>query len=233
MSTPTEALAKQFSRRLHSALDQMGLSAQLLERSSELGEALGIDISLSSLLLSGKVLPSWEIFHKLCSYTSRQPGYFLDAKPQTVPENTRIAKPLGAGENLVIRIPGDAPLSSASGDDWTYLKAKESMGFGVVTGDFVVSHAEASGIVGAIEQGHYLLGFSDHFEIRYCKEHIDGRAVLTGGSHSGKHGADTPLILQTTKSHKLAASVLSSYGVHYMGAITAIVRGAETLKHLS
>ncbi len=136
-----EKLQRRFAHRLATALDSNGYPAQRLDRSKQLATALMVDLAVATTLLGGFVLPDYPQLLQLCQLTKRQPGYFLDEQVPDFPEGTTIVKPVGPGEDLVVRLPKDVADKSETSNGLIYHRAKVEHGYGIEAGDYLIAMA--------------------------------------------------------------------------------------------
>lgn len=203
-----------------------------LDRARALSAALDLDPSLISALLNGMLLPEWDVLLKICKYTERQPGYFFDDSISQYPTETRSVKPLGSGENIVVRMPpkSSKPWGNAD-DDWTYIQAKQSMGFGVVEGDYVVNFTPNNAPPTIERDNLYLLGVENHLEIRRCNAIQNGMASLVGINPIDKSEMARLLPIHEG-SHEILPDALSRVGGHHIGIVTMTLRPAMVMRYL-
>lgn len=209
----------------------MNLPPMPLDRARALGAALGMDASAASALLNGILMPEWDVLLKLCAFTQCQPGFFLDDSPSQYPPETRIVKPLGSGENIVIRMPPQsAPNWGAADADWTYLQAKKPMGFGVVAGDFVVNYIPPEGDIAIRKDSLYLLGVDSHFEIRKCGEVQKGCVALLASDTQDASEIPRLLPLVSNDYDTITEEAVAKSGIHHFGVITGAIRPAQVMR---
>lgn len=228
--TAPQILLKRFASRLNAALDALGAPALPLDRARFLGASIGQDAANVSAMLNGFLMPDWDTLVNICSLTQRQPGYFLDESIPQYPPETRLVKPLGAGDNLVIRV----PLSEVQDqflkvdNQWSYMVSKHPMGFGVLPGDFVINCAPAVGTVCAIPNWLYLMWSDSKFEILKCVELHNGRSTFTGMSTGRGPGATRILPLDGV-GDSLSQEYLNESGIEHIGAIAMTIRTTQAM----
>lgn len=226
--SPTpELLAQRFAGRLNSVLDKQGFPAMPLDRARALSNAIELEVSLTSTLLNGLLLPDWDVLLKICVFTKCQPGYFLDETTTNYPTETRVVKPLGSGDNIVLRMPPKkgqrwAPPTA----DWSYLTAKNDMGFGVAKGDYVINYALDHHTDEVNLNSLYLLGLDNRFEIHQCIDLSNGRAVF---ENRRDHGSPVSRIIPLQRGQQLDEIAVAKSGVHHFGEIASMVRPPDVM----
>ena len=227
----TDHLAKRFGHRLNLALDGMGYSPLPLTRAKTLARELNHDVSKISTLLNGMLMPEWGVLLKLCAVLDREPGYFLDDAPEKVPSDTRSVKPLGPGENIVVRIPpkSNAPWGAAQ-DDWTWIEARHKMGFGVLPGDYVINFSPQEEPAELKPSLLYLLGIENHLELRRCQGIVDGSVCMTGINPITQD--NSPRFFPVTSSDTISTEVMDQYGAHHLGYVAMTMRSSNTMLQL-
>lgn len=169
--------------RLTAALDALGFPAHGLDRTRKLAVELAVDPSTATELLRGHALPDYLQLQALCQLANRQPGYFLDEQLQFFPEGTSLVKPVGPGEDLVVRLPSDMTECAPTSHGLIYHRAKTPHGYGIEAGDYVIAIAP-----GEREQARlnllYLFMGPDGFEVRKCVEVSASRAIFTSSRRS-------------------------------------------------
>ena len=225
----TENLAKRFGHRLNMALDAMGMSPAPLDRARGVASALELDVSMVAAMLSGLLLPDWGVLLKVCKHSDREPGYFLDDAVAQYPIETRSVKPLGPGENIVVRIPPKStdPWGGAD-DDWTYVQAKGPMGFGVKEGDYVVNFAPANQHTRLERNFLYLLGIDNHLEIRRCDQVEDGLATMVG-INPVDHSEQRRFLPVQKSSQEVTPEILSRVNAHHLGVVSLTIRRSKLM----
>jgi hypothetical protein len=184
-------------------------------------------------MLNGFLMPDWDTLLKICTVTNRQPGYFLDDSINQYPPETRLVKPLGSGENIVIRIPNsdsNEPLM-APGNEWSYLIAKQPMGFGVLPGDCVINCTPAEGTVSAITNWLYLMWKANKFEIIKCVDVHPGRSTFAC-MPSSKGASMSKIIPLDADGHHLAPDYIKMAGVEHLGIIAMTIRSSQLMARL-
>lgn len=188
---PLDKLTRRFALRLAAALDALGYPMKLSDRSKAIGAAIGTDPAVAASFLTGHLLPDYGQLLALCDVLDRQPGYFFDEHPGDIPPGTTIVKPLGAGEDLVIRLPSAEVSSRNSRRGLVYYRAKMPMGFGIEGGEYLIAFEPGASVV-AEPQKLYLFSSDDGLEVRRCVEVGTGRAVFHTEARD-----DVPLIVST------------------------------------
>lgn len=231
--TASQLLLKRFAGRLNTALDALGAPALPLDRARFFGGAIEQDAGNVSAMLNGFLMPDWDTLLKICAVTNRQPGYFLDESITQYPPETRLVKPLGTGDNIVIRIPtaDSKGTLTAPDNEWSYMVAKQPMGFGVLPGDFVINCTPAEGTVSAIPNWLYLMWSASKFEILKCIDVHPGRSTFT--SMSSGRGAGMPKILPLdSDGHRLAPDYIKTAGIEHLGVIAMTTRSSQIMARL-
>lgn len=224
--TSPDALGRRFASRLQAILDQMRYPATPLDRARMLSQNLAIDEGLASTLLNGLMLPDWDLFLGICALTKCQPGYFLDDSLNQYPPETRLVKPLTSGENIVVRMPPRKGRSwGPSSAEWTYLRSKDAMGFGIQTDDFVVNFSGPADAQHVAVDNLYLLGVRNRYEVRTCIEVANGRAVMAG-PRASTDSAEF-LILPITSALTVDSDRMNSSGIHHFGEIASLLRSPD------
>ena len=232
-STASQALLKRFANRLNRALDTLGAPALPLDRARFLGNAIEHDAGNVSAMLGSFLMPEWDIFLKICDVTNQQPGYFLNDSITQYPPETRLVKPLGTGENIVIRIPTQYSKEPFTAPDnvWSYVVAKHPMGFGVLPGDYVINCAPAEGTISAIQNRLYLMWCANKFEILKCVDVHPGRSTFTSMSTSKAPGISKILPLDAD-GQRLKPHYMKEAGIEHLGVIMMSTRSAQLMAHL-
>jgi hypothetical protein len=231
--TSSQILLKRFAGRLNSALDALGAPALPLDRARFFGGAIEQDAGNVSAMLNGYLMPDWDTLLKICTITNRQPGFFLDDSITQYPPETRLVKPLGTGENIVIRVPGpdaDGTLT-ATDNQWSYVVAKSKMGFGVQPGDFVINCTPAKGTVSAKQNWLYLMWSASKFEILKCVDVHPGRSTFSGMSIGAGAGMHKILPLDSD-GHSLHSDYMEEAGIEHLGIIAMTTRSAQIMTRL-
>jgi len=231
--TASQLLLKRFAGRLNTSLDALGAPALPLDRARFFGGAIDHDASNSSAMLNGFLMPDWDTLLKICAVTNRPLGYFLDESITQYPPQTRLVKPLGAGENLVIRIPsGDSEGTlTAPDNEWSYMVAKQPMGFGVLPGDFVINCIPSKGTVSVIPNLLYLMWSASKFEILKCVDVHQGRSTFASIS-SGKGGGMSKILPLGTDGNCLAPEYIKTAGIEHLGVIAMTIRSSQIMARL-
>ena len=172
-------------------MDLLAYPAHRLDRTRTLAEALRVDLSAATALLSGLILPDYPQLLALCQLTERQPGYFLDEQLQSMPEGTTLVKPVGPGEDLVIRFPSDIAGRAQTSSGLIYHRAKTRHGYGIEAGDYLIAMAP-SDHVEAKAKLLYLFMDPSGFEVRKCVEVSGSRAIF-----ASSRNPSVPFILPT------------------------------------
>jgi len=186
-----EKMSRRFGLRLAAALDSLGYPIKLADRAKAMGAAIGTDPAVTTRFLTGYELPDYSQLLALCDVLDRQPGYFFDEHLTDIPPGTTLVKPLGAGEDLVIRLPSAEVSSRNARRGLVYYRAKMPMGFGIQGGEYLIACKPGPTIV-AEPQKLYLFSTDEGLEVRRCVEVATGRAVF----HS-EASDDVPLIVST------------------------------------
>lgn len=212
-----DQLHKRFALRLAAALDSLAYPVKQLDRSKAFGAALGIDVAISRSLLGGYVLPDYSQLLLLCDVVQRDPGYFFDKHLSHIPPGTTLVKSLGAGEDLVVRLPSDEVSSASCQQGLVYVRAKVPMGFGIAAGEYLIA-LKPSATLNAEPQRLYLFSDDEGLAVRRCVEVAAGRAVFHGDEPD-----QVPLIISTAAGKadhaglqvgQLVASVLCGASLH-------------------
>lgn len=217
-----ETLTSRFSLRLRSMLDDLGYPMRLLDRTRQLAHALGLDESMTTAMLSGHLLPDYNVLLAVCTLGSKQPGWFLDADPSSLPEGTIMAHPLGPGRTLAIQIPEEFKLRPGSGAAVAYLRAKSDMGFGVQAGDWVFSLSTRMDEQSIRASRLYLIGDDDGFDVRLCQRVEHQRAFFI--SHAG---SCSPSIMPADQTAFQDSGIGETF--HHFGEVIGILRSADQL----
>jgi hypothetical protein len=186
-----EKLSRRFGLRLAIALDTLAYPIKLADRAKAIGAAIGTDHAVATSFLTGQVLPGYRQLLALCDVLDRQPGYFFDKYPGDIPPGTTIARPLGAGEDLVIRLPSEEVSSRNARRGLVYYRAKMPMGFGIQGGEYLIAFKPGRSVVTEPKK-LYLFSSDEGLEVRRCVEVGIGRAAF----HSDASD-DVPLIVST------------------------------------
>lgn len=176
-NTELEKLQRRFAHRLVTALDSAGFPVQRLDRAKQLASALGVELSVATPLLGGFMLPAYPLLVQLCQLTRRQPGYFLDEQVPDFPEGTTVVKPVGPGEDLVVRLPNDMANKSETSNGLIYHRAKLEHGYGIEAGDYLIAMAPQE-TVRAKPERLYLFFETAGAAVRRCVEVSGDRAVF-------------------------------------------------------
>jgi hypothetical protein len=210
-----EPLQKRFALRLAAALDALGYPVNKVDRSKSLGAAIGADQATSSSFLGGYLLPDHSQLLFLCDLVHRDPGYFFDDHVSQLPPGTCVVRSLGAGEDLVVRLPTDevSPLASQRG--LVYVRSKVAMGFGIAAGEYLI--ALKPGPIEAEPKRLYLFSDDQGLAVRRCVEVSAGRAIFHGDGHN-----EVPLIISTAAGKAYNASM-------QVGQLVASVRCGASL----
>ena len=170
-------MARRLGHRLAAALDARAYPLKLAERSKALGATLGIDPAVASGFISGHVLPDYIQLAGLCEALERQPGYFFDEHASDIPPGTTLVKPLGPGEDLVIRLPAAEVSPHNARRGLIYCRAKMAMGFGIQAGEYLIAFQPSPNVV-AERAKLYLFSTDEGLAVRKCVEVGPGRAVF-------------------------------------------------------
>ena len=231
--TASQILLKRFASRLNRALDTLGAPAQPLDRVRFFGDAIKQDAGNVSAMLNGFLMPDWDTLLNICAATNRQPGYFLDDSITQYPPETRLVKPLGTGDNIVIRIPTSDSKGTLTAPDneWSYMVARHPMGFGVLPGDFVINCTPAEGTVSAIPNWLYLMWSASKFEILKCVDVHPGRSTFTS-MPSSKGGGMAKILPLDSGGHRLAPDYIKDSGIEHLGVIAMTTRSSQVMARL-
>ncbi len=229
----SQLLKKRFTSRLNTALDALSAPAIALDRARFFGAAIEQDADYASAMLNGFLMPDWDTLVVICAVTGRLPGFFLDETIAQYPPETRLVKPLGTGENIVIRIPtaDSKEMLTAPDNVWSYIVAKRFMGFGVSDGDFIVNWTQANDAVAAIPNWLYLMWSDRKFEIVKCIEVYQGRSTFT--KRSEEKGKEMSMILPLgSDGNCLAPDYIKTVGIDHLGVIAMTIRPSEVMARL-
>lgn len=220
-------LSARFASRLNLVLDRLGYPGLPMARERALCLALSLEQGLATALMGGKQLPNWEVLLKLCALAGQQPSYFLDEVLNELPPQTRSIKALGSGEGLILRLPFcSSKLWADSSTEWTYLKSNREMGFGVLTGDYIVNCSiSALNSETVSPSGLFLMNSNNRYGIYQCKEVTRTGVILFGSNEA--IGSEELLVVPTGVLDSNSSS-LRKAGIQFFGQIEAIVRGAKT-----
>lgn len=172
-----EPLRRRFGMRLDAALDGLGYPVLKAARTRSLATALGVDTAVAAAFISGLELPDYEQLLALCALLRQQPGYFLDAHVLDLPPGTRLVKPMGIGEDLVLRLPSEVLSDAQAAKGLQYWRATVPMGFGIGAGEYLVALAGAEE-AGAQPHQLYLLYSEQTVEVVQCADVHSDRAVF-------------------------------------------------------
>lgn len=178
-----------------------------------------IDVSAANTLIGGYVLPDYAQLLDLCTLTGRQPGFFLDEQVPDFPEGTTIVRPVGPGEDLVVRLPGDVADRDAVSTGLIYHQAKTEHGYGIEAGDYVIAMAPTEP-VRATPEKLYLFIDASGAAVRRCVDVNGTRAVFHEPGH-----VDVPLIVPVD-------SRLAAPGPHASQQFSQIVANLRAGRHL-
>jgi hypothetical protein len=217
---PIRHLQERFALRLAAALDYLGYPAHRLDRTRTLADALSVDPSVATTLLSGLQLPEYPLLMQICQLTERQPGYFLDEKIQALPEGTTVVKPVGPGEDLVLRLPSDMAGRAETSQGLIYHRAKTRHGYGIEKGDYLIAKAPADHVE-AQARSLYLFMEPGGFEVRQCVEVSGSRAIFASSNMPA-----TPFILPAS-THATGEDEI----VHISQIVARLRGGSELLLH--
>lgn len=177
MQTEDEALdelRRRFALRLDAALNALGYPVLKAGRTRSLASTLGVDTAVATALMSGLVLPDYTQLLALCELLRQQPGYFLDVHVLDVPPGTSVVKPMGIGEDLVLRLPSEILIDAATANGLRYWRTTVPMGFGISAGEYLVGaqdvHPEPNKL--------YLLYSEQAVEVLRCADVHSDRAVF-------------------------------------------------------
>ncbi len=215
-----EHLQDRFALRLVAALDFLGYPAHRLDRTRALADALGVDNSVTMAMLSGLVLPDYQQLLALCQLTERQPGYFLDEQLQLMPEGTTLVKPVGPGEDLVIRFPSDMAGRAQTANGLIYHRAKTRHGYGIEAGDYIFAMAPSEHVE-AKAKLLYLFMDPGGFEVRKCVEVNGNRAIF-----ASSRDPSVPFIFPTN-----AQSTEDDDSVSFSQIVASLRGGSELHLH--
>lgn len=231
--TASQILLARFASRLNTTLDGLGAPALRLDRARFLGSAIEHDVGNVSAMLNGFLMPDWDTLLKICAVTNRQPGYFLDDLVNQYPPETRLVKPIGTGEIMVIRISDSDPKVDirAPDNEWSYLVAKQPMGFGVLPGDQVINFTSAQHSVPAVPNSLYLIWTANDFEILKCVDVHPGRSTFAG-MLSSKGTRVSRFLPVEGDDHRVASDYMRKSGVEHMGIIAMTSRSAQLMASL-
>lgn len=108
MTAPTasDKYAERAARRLRALLDETAAApSDLLGRSNFLAQKLGVAIEQATQMLGGRVRWEWDLLDTACAAFGKQPGYFLDKRPENIPSDTKLITSVNAGDSMVLRPP--------------------------------------------------------------------------------------------------------------------------------
>lgn len=186
-----EQLHQRFALRLAAALDSRAYPVKQVDRAKAVGAAIGIDVATARSMLDGYVLPDCSQLLYLCDLVQRTPGYFFDEHVAHIPPGTVVVKSLGAGEDLVVRLPSDEVSSRATQSGLVYVRSKVAMGFGIAAGEYLIA-LKPDSTLKAEAQRLYLFSDDQGLTVRRCAEFAAGRAVFHADSDD-----TVPLIIST------------------------------------
>lgn len=208
-------LQRRFALRLDAALTSVGYPVLTPARARALASALGVDISVATALMSGHHLPDYPQLLGVCKIARRQPGYFLDEQVLDIPPGTTIVKPIGFGEDLVLRLPSEVLPEDEARKELRYWRTTVRMGFGIGAGEYLIA-------LGATKQTTaepnklYLLSSKTGIDVVRCAEVHANRAVFRTEAAN-----DVPLIVpvgplgkRLGKLGKLIASIRAGSSLH-------------------
>lgn len=209
-------LHKRFEVRLGAALDALAYPVARADRARALAAATGVDVSEATAFLLGHALPDHSQLLALCNVVQREPGYFFDEHLTYVPPGTTLVKSLGAGEDLVVRLPTDEVSARGTKGGLVYIRTKVAMGFGIGAGEYLIAVKPGSTLK-ATSQRLYLVSDDQGYSVRRCVEVTAGRAVF----HADGPG-DVPLIVSTAAGKadpniavcQIVASLLCGSSLH-------------------
>lgn len=222
LPTHINVLADRFALRLRELLNDLGYPGRLVDRTRQLSYALGLDDGVTSALLSGHLLPDYEVLLALCRLGNRNPGWFLDAEPVRLPPGVVVAHPLGPGPELVLHIPADFLVQPPPSAKVSYWRAKSDMGFGVISGDYVFSLSVPMDSKSILEKRLYLVGDYEGFEIRLCQSVARDRILFVNPS-----GTHMPCILPADQNTFRDSGL--SEAIHHSGLVIGILRDSDRL----
>ena len=219
-----KSATSRFTARLNVVLTQMGAPYQTHERARFLSINVDCDLSIAFGALAGLDIPDTLTILKICEFTGRSPGYYLDEAHDNSPKNLRIAKPLGPGPEIAIALPCDESNADSGIDaEWTYLSCIAPMGFGVLKGSYLIN-CKTPGTIALALGRLYLFGKNDDFHLRQCSEINDTDAVFIGNKT-----ASTPGLVRTTcSSSRLSQRDIQKSGFTFYAQVIAIVRDLRT-----
>jgi hypothetical protein len=170
---------------------------------------LEIETSVCAVWLRGLDLPQWPLFLRLCEWSGKEPGYFLDASLPDIPPDTLKIPSVSSGEDpIAIRLPGvQSRLHAPNDSRFSYLSAFRPMGFGIAVGDILVHHTLPSGMSQACVRHHILLERATGYEVRYCTDFRNGRAILHSGLRDAADSAFDQMICPAIPSPDLALAI--------------------------
>lgn len=171
------ALQRRFALRLDAALTAIGYPVLTAGRARALANALGIDISVATALMSGHYLPDYPQLLGVCKIAQRQPGFFLDEQVLDVPPGTIVVKPIGIGEDLVLRLPSEVLPEHEARKGLRYWRTTIRLGFGIGAGEYLIA-LDAAKQSSAEPNKLYLLSSNDDIDVVRCAEVHANRAVF-------------------------------------------------------
>lgn len=208
-------LQRRFALRLDAALTSIGYPVLTPGRARALANAIGVDISVATALMSGHYLPDYSQLLEVCKVSRRQPGYFLDEQVLDIPPGTMVVKPIGFGEDLVLRLPSEVLPEDEARKGLRYWRTTVRMGFGIGAGEYLIA-------LGATKQTTaepnklYLLSSKTGIDVVRCSEVHANRAIFRTESTN-----DVPLIVpigplgkRLGKLGKLVASIRAGSSLH-------------------
>jgi hypothetical protein len=212
-----EQLRHRFALRLDAALDAHGFPVLRVTRARSLAAALAVDISVATTLMAGLHLPDYAQLLALCSLLRQQPGYFLDAQVLDLPPGTCVVKPIGIGEDLVLRLPTEVMRPDDAVAGLRYWRTTVRMGFGISAGEYLVVQA-GNPRAPAEPKKLYLLYSDQAVDVVRCMDVASERAVFLTDTADA-----VPLIVpagnrgrKQCELRKLVASIRCGPGLHVM-----------------
>ena len=226
-----DILPQRFRARLRLSLDELGFPPNLRDRSRALAVSLGVHESITSefLAFNATALPDLDLLAKISDLTRKPMGWFLDADGSSFPASTRLVHSLGSGPDLALSLPDDLGSISVDVDDSLYyLRATRDMGFGVQSGDYLITIEVLVHPMNMTRNQIYLIGASAGFDLRNCVAQSPLRASFS--SFDGKHN----LVLKPTiaaadrRDSDFVENGLGE-GMHHLSQVVCVLKAGKNI----